>query len=285
MSDDINRQRRHFLGGAAGSVAAIQLGLVRHASAKPAHLAAIKPGTNTSFPTLKQIDAGVLNVGDAETGPADGPPVILLHGWPYDIHSYVDVAPLLSSAGYRVIVLYLRGYGTTRFLSGDTVRNGQQSVVRTTDPPVCWTGGGGFAREKGFSARLLARDEVDSLLGSCSDDSGGGTRTVRSLRRCIGIVSHRRTTTKFWSKPFPALNLSSSGPRQMFSLWSRIQKDMPRRAAGDSVTSRMENLATRHSTKPLSAATCRPKLTTTYSLATHLYPEQNNLCKHGGQAS
>ena len=81
---------------------------------------AVKPGTNTSFGPLKQIDAGVLNVGYAEAGPADGPPVILLHGWPYDIHSFVDVAPLLASAGYRVIVPYLRGYGTTRFLSSET---------------------------------------------------------------------------------------------------------------------------------------------------------------------
>ena len=92
-------------------------------------LPAIKPGTNTSFAPLKQIDAGVLNVGYAEAGPADGPPVILLHGWPYDIHSFVDVAPLLASAGYRVIVPYLRGYGTTRFLSNDTVRNGQPSAL------------------------------------------------------------------------------------------------------------------------------------------------------------
>jgi pimeloyl-ACP methyl ester carboxylesterase len=86
-------------------------------------------GTNTSFGQLQQIDAGVLNVGYAETGPTDGPAVILLHGWPYDIHSYVDVAPRLAQAGYRVIVPYLRGYGTTRFLSSETLRNGQQSVV------------------------------------------------------------------------------------------------------------------------------------------------------------
>ncbi len=86
-------------------------------------------GTNTSFGQLQQIDAGVLNVGYAETGPTDGPAVILLHGWPYDIHSYVDVAPRLAQAGYRVIVPYLRGYGTTRFLSSETFRNGQQSVV------------------------------------------------------------------------------------------------------------------------------------------------------------
>jgi len=78
---------------------------------------------------LKQIDAGVLNIGYAEVGPTAGPSVILLHGWPYDIHSYVDVAPLLASVGYRVIVPYLRGYGTTRFLSSDSVRNGQQSAL------------------------------------------------------------------------------------------------------------------------------------------------------------
>ena len=90
---------------------------------------AAKPGTNTSFGTIRQIDAGVLNVGHAEAGPADGPPVILLHGWPYDIHSFVDVAPLLASAGYRVIVPYLRGYGATRFLSSETFRNGQPSAL------------------------------------------------------------------------------------------------------------------------------------------------------------
>jgi pimeloyl-ACP methyl ester carboxylesterase len=78
---------------------------------------------------LKQINAGLLNVGHAEAGPTDGPAVILLHGWPYDIHSFVDVTPLLASTGYRVIVPYLRGYGSTRFLSSETVRNGQQSVV------------------------------------------------------------------------------------------------------------------------------------------------------------
>jgi len=94
-----------------------------------AQLPPIRPGTNTSFAPLKQIDAGVLNVAYAEAGPADGPPVILLHGWPYDIYSFVDVAPLLTSAGYRVIVPYLRGYGATRFLSNDTVRNGQPSAI------------------------------------------------------------------------------------------------------------------------------------------------------------
>ena len=86
-------------------------------------------GRTHPFASLKQIDAGVLNIGYAEAGPANGPPVILLHGWPYDIYSFVDVAPLLASAGYRVIVPYLRGYGTTRFLSTETFRNGQPSAV------------------------------------------------------------------------------------------------------------------------------------------------------------
>jgi pimeloyl-ACP methyl ester carboxylesterase len=83
----------------------------------------------TSFPALKQVDAGLLNVGYAEDGPADGPPVILLHGWPYDIYSYVDVAPVLAAKGYRVIVPYLRGFGTTHFLSDKTFRNGQQAAL------------------------------------------------------------------------------------------------------------------------------------------------------------
>ena len=134
MSEDIDHHRRRFFRTAALSIAAAQLGMIGSAYAQPgkaksAQLPAIKPGTNTSFASLKQIDAGVLNVGYAEAGPPDGPVVVLLHGWPYDIHSFVDVAPLLASAGYRVIVPYLRGYGTTRFLSTDTPRNGQQSVV------------------------------------------------------------------------------------------------------------------------------------------------------------
>jgi pimeloyl-ACP methyl ester carboxylesterase len=136
-SEHINRYRRRFFATAA--IAASQFRLFRTANAQGgvAHagagaapgLAKIKPGTHTSFAPLKQIDTGLLDVGYAEAGPADGPVVMCLHGWPYDIHSYVDVAPLLASAGYRVIVPYLRGYGTTRFLSSATTRNGQQSVV------------------------------------------------------------------------------------------------------------------------------------------------------------
>jgi pimeloyl-ACP methyl ester carboxylesterase len=84
---------------------------------------------NTTYPALKQVEAGLLNVGYADVGPSGGKPVILLHGWPYDIHSFVEVAPILAAAGYRVIVPYVRGYGTTRFLSADTLRNGQQAAV------------------------------------------------------------------------------------------------------------------------------------------------------------
>src|SRR6202451_149465 len=124
--------RRRFLGTAAMTLAAAGLLHSAEAQSKNAELAGvppIKPGTNTSFASLKQIDAGLLNVGYAEAGPINGPAVVLLHGWPYDIHSYVDVVPLLASAGYRVIVPSLRGYGTTRFLSSETFRNGQPSAV------------------------------------------------------------------------------------------------------------------------------------------------------------
>jgi pimeloyl-ACP methyl ester carboxylesterase len=130
MSDEIDQDRRRFLGAAAVSIAAAQLGITAGASAQSGrNLATFKPGTNTTFSSLKQINAGVLNVGYAEAGPADGPPVILLHGFPYDIHSFVDVAPLLGAAGYRVIVPHTRGHGTTRFLSNATFRNGQQAAV------------------------------------------------------------------------------------------------------------------------------------------------------------
>lgn len=134
MPDEIDHGRRRFCGTAAITMAAAQLGMLgpAHAQASKANPAEVppgKPGTHTSFGALKQIDAGVLSIGYAEAGPGGGPVVILLHGWPYDIHSYVEVAPLLASAGYRVIVPYLRGYGTTRFLSSETFRNAQQSAV------------------------------------------------------------------------------------------------------------------------------------------------------------
>jgi pimeloyl-ACP methyl ester carboxylesterase len=131
ITEAINQPRRYFVGAAAVTAAAAQLGIVGSTAAQTTatQLPSVTPGTHTSFGPLKQIDAGVLSVAYAEAGPPDGSPVILLHGWPYDIYSFVDVAPLLASAGYRVIVPYLRGYGATRFLSSDTVRNGQPSAI------------------------------------------------------------------------------------------------------------------------------------------------------------
>jgi pimeloyl-ACP methyl ester carboxylesterase len=134
MTEEINQHRRRFFGTAAMTIAVAQLGMLGPTAAQSSKerstsMPAIKAGTNSSFASMKQINAGLLNVGYAEAGPVDGPTVILLHGWPYDIHSYVDVAPLLASAGYRVIVPYVRGCGTTRFLSNDAFRNGQQAAV------------------------------------------------------------------------------------------------------------------------------------------------------------
>jgi pimeloyl-ACP methyl ester carboxylesterase len=128
MIEDINIDRRGFFGAAITTMFAAELAVAGlDAQAPPGVKRSSVP--LTSFAPIKQIDAGVLNVGYAEAGPVNGPAVILLHGWPYDIHSYVDVAPLLAAKGYRVIVPYVRGYGSTRFRSGDTFRNAQQSAV------------------------------------------------------------------------------------------------------------------------------------------------------------
>jgi pimeloyl-ACP methyl ester carboxylesterase len=107
--------RRDFIEGAAMTIAAAQLGSARAVAAPPAQ--------------LKQIRAGQLDVGYAEFGPPTGSPVLLLHGWPYDIHAFDEVAPILSDRGFRVIVPFLRGYGSTRFLSADTIRNGQPGAL------------------------------------------------------------------------------------------------------------------------------------------------------------
>ncbi len=134
MSNQVNNRRRRFLGTAAASVGAMEMILSGLAHAQSDQSGTPVAGANAvtskaSFADIRQIDAGVLNVGYAEVGPNNGPVVILLHGWPYDIQSFADVAPRLASAGYRVIVPYLRGYGTTRFLSSGAVLNGQQSAV------------------------------------------------------------------------------------------------------------------------------------------------------------
>ncbi|MBC8721107.1 alpha/beta hydrolase [Paraburkholderia sp. 31.1] len=131
MSDQINSRRRRFLGTAVAGISLLELGLSGLAHAHSADAAGnAKAGARVaSFEKIRSINAGTLNVSYAEAGPQNGPVVILLHGWPYDIYSFAEVTPLLTAAGYRVIVPYLRGYGGTRFLSADTPRNGQQAVV------------------------------------------------------------------------------------------------------------------------------------------------------------
>jgi pimeloyl-ACP methyl ester carboxylesterase len=170
MSVKIDLDRRRLFGTAAVTLAAAGFGVIGSANAQSSNT---KSGTNTSFGTLKQIDAGALNVGYAEAGPADGPPVVLLHGWPYDIHTYVDVAPLLAAAGYRVIVPFLRGHGTTRFLSSETVRNGQQAAIAVD------------------IISLMDALKIDrAILGGCD----WGARTVNIMaalwpERCKAMVS------------------------------------------------------------------------------------------------
>ncbi len=124
MSHSFDAQRRRLLGGTSALA-----GLAFLNASAPAQASTVPPTfSSASFEAIRQIEAGGLNIGYAELGPATGPAVILLHGWPHDIHSFVDVAPMLASEGWRVIVPYLRGYGATRLLSADAPRNGQQSV-------------------------------------------------------------------------------------------------------------------------------------------------------------
>jgi pimeloyl-ACP methyl ester carboxylesterase len=160
MSETINYERRRILAAPLLALAAGQAGRVRAAG-------------ESSFGPMKQIRAGLLNVGYAETGPANGVPVILLHGWPYDIHTYVDVAPLLAGAGYRVIVPHLRGFGTTRFLSTATFRNGQQSAVAVD------------------IIELMDALKIEkAVLGGC--DWGARTACIMAAlwpTRCKGLVS------------------------------------------------------------------------------------------------
>jgi len=133
MTTETKYDRRRFLGMAFMALGAVEIGTTRISYAKSNSIGSVtseifKDKSKTSFGTLNQIDAGDLNVGYLEAGATNEPVVILLHGWPYDVYSFVDVTPLLVSAGYRVIIPYLRGYGTTRFISNKTMRNGQQSA-------------------------------------------------------------------------------------------------------------------------------------------------------------
>jgi pimeloyl-ACP methyl ester carboxylesterase len=134
LADMASLRRRGFLGRAALAVTGASWGLTGAAvsqtrDSRPGTASTATPGTYASLGALKHIDAGVLNVAYAEAGPADGPPVLLLHGWPYDIHSYVDVVPLLADRGYRVIVPFLRGYGSTRFISDGAPRNAHPAAL------------------------------------------------------------------------------------------------------------------------------------------------------------
>jgi pimeloyl-ACP methyl ester carboxylesterase len=126
-----------------------------------------------SFGPVKQIEAGLLNVGYVEAGPADGPAVILVHGWPYDIHSFAEVTPILASSGFRVVVPYLRGYGSTRFLSDQTMRNGQQSVVAVD------------------TIALMDALEIDKAIVAGFDWGARTADIVAALwpERCNGLVS------------------------------------------------------------------------------------------------
>ncbi len=167
----IDYSRRRFLGTATLAAAATQMGVSAPAAETTIPIA--PPGANPSFAPIKQIHAGALDIGYVEVGPLDGPAVILLHGWPYDIHTYADVAPLLGSRGYRVIVPYLRGYGTTRFLSDASVRNGQQAVLGVDT-----------------IALMDALGIEAAVLGGC--DWGARTANIVAAlwpERCKGMVS------------------------------------------------------------------------------------------------
>ncbi|HMN47128.1 MAG TPA: alpha/beta hydrolase [Povalibacter sp.] len=175
MSNPIDLHRREFFGIAAAGLAAVQLGVPAMAEAGSGQETRVKASTaaHTSFAAMKNIQAGVLDVAYAEAGPANGKPVLLLHGWPYDIHTYVDVAPLLAAAGYRVIVPYLRGYGGTQFLSADTPRNGQQAALAVD------------------AIALLDALQIDqAIIGGC--DWGARTANILAAlwpERCKALVS------------------------------------------------------------------------------------------------
>jgi pimeloyl-ACP methyl ester carboxylesterase len=208
--------RRRFLGMAATSIAAAELRMIvsangQTAGAIPEGGTGIKRGTHTSFDSLKQIDAGLLNVGYAEAGPANGPAVVLLHGWPYDIYSFVDVAPLLASAGYRVIIPYLRGFGSTRFLSSETFRNGQQSAVAVD-----------------IIALMDALKISKPIIGGF--DWGGRTADIIAAlwpERCKGLVS-----VSGYLIPNPEANKKPLPPRAELAWWYQFYFATERGRAG-----------------------------------------------------
>jgi len=203
MSEEINHDRRRFVATSAITIAAAQLGLIGSAlaqtnKANPASVPAIKPGTNTSFAPLKQIDAGVLSISYVEAGPASGKLVILLHGWPYDIHSFVDVAPLLMAKGYRIIVPFLRGYGPTRFLSPDTFRNGQPAALAVD------------------VTALMDALKIDTAILAGFDWGGRSADIIAALwsERCKALVSvsgYLIGSQELGKTPLPPKNSSNGG--------------------------------------------------------------------------
>jgi pimeloyl-ACP methyl ester carboxylesterase len=173
MKNPVHLRRRDFLGATTAGVAVAQLAVVQAADKLPNAQTRVRRTGNTTFAAQKNIAAGALDVSYAEAGPAGGTAVLLLHGWPYDIHTYVDVAPILAASGYRVIVPYLRGYGATRFLSADTPRNGQQAALAVD----------GIA--------LLDALKIErAIIGGC--DWGARTANIMAAlwpQRCKALVS------------------------------------------------------------------------------------------------
>jgi pimeloyl-ACP methyl ester carboxylesterase len=176
MTERGEQDRRDFLGTAALALAALRFGGTTPANRAATNSdASLIRSARRSAPLgpVKQIDAGLLSVGYVDVGPASGRAVVLLHGWPYDIQSYADVAPLLAAKGYRVLVPYLRGYGTTRFLSAGTLRNGQQSAVAVD-----------------LTAFMDALKIEKAILGGF--DWGARTADIVAVlwpKRCVGLVS------------------------------------------------------------------------------------------------
>jgi pimeloyl-ACP methyl ester carboxylesterase len=213
MQDTVNLRRRRLVGTTAAGLGLLELGLghLAHAqSSKGAH-AAKKAAHHTSFDAIEQIDAGTLNIGYVDTGPKDGQPVILLHGWPYDIYAFVDVAPILASAGYRVIVPYLRGYGSTRFLASDTPRNGQQAVVAVD------------------IIALMDALKIDQAIFGAFDWGARTACIIAALwpQRCKGLVSvsgYLIGSQKANEKPLP--------PKAEFAWWYQFYFATDRGAAG-----------------------------------------------------
>jgi pimeloyl-ACP methyl ester carboxylesterase len=215
MSDNY-QSRRSFLSHAALALAAIQFGpfgarAERWMTSPSLGLSAEPLNTTIPFGPLKQIDAGLLNVGYVDAGPSDGTVVVLLHGWPYDIHSFAQVTALLAAKGYRVIVPYLRGYGTTSFLSGDTLRNGQQAA---------------------FAADTIALMDALQVKQAIIGGFDWGARTADIIaalwpERCKALVS-----VSGYLIGNPAANKSPLHPQDEFLWWYQFYFSTDRGKAG-----------------------------------------------------